>query len=101
MLQFQLVSLVGAVIQFLLFVVCFYFAASLMGQSAQNSAGGMAAGDWLMSVKVFLKDPPDLGYAMYAAQLVGIGAATGWNFVANLFWTWGDAKPTLNSIGTD
>jgi len=100
-IQFQLVSLVGALIQFALFAVCFYFAASLMGQSAQNSGGAVAGADWLMSVKAFITDPPDLGYVMYAAQLVGIGAATGWNFVANLFWTWGDAKPVLDSTGTE
>lgn len=99
MLQFQLVSLVGAVIQFILFAVCFYFAATLMGQRALQSTADIAGGDWLISIKAFIKDPPDLGYLMYAAQLVGIGAATGWNFVANLFWTWGDAKPT--PPGTD
>jgi len=32
--------------------------------------------------------PPEVGAFMYLAQMVGIGAAMLWNFLANLHWTW-------------
>lgn len=33
-----------------------------------------------------------LGLYYLAANLLGIGLATAWNFVANLLWTWRDAQ---------
>ena len=47
-----------------------------------------AEGSLLAALFDFISAPPDLGYVMYVAQLLGIAASTGWNFVANLFWTW-------------
>ncbi len=96
MFQFQLVSLIGGVIQFAIFAGCFFFAAMLMGEIAGQLTTDGTSPDWLASLKTFILDPPDIGYLMYLAQLVGIGAATGWNFVANLFWTWGESKAVLS-----
>ena len=67
-----------------------------MGEIAGQLTTDGTSPDWLASLKTFILDPPDIGYLMYLAQLVGIGAATGWNFVANLFWTWGESKAVLS-----
>ena len=95
MLQFQLVSLIGAAIQFVIFAGCFFFAAMIMGELVTQSPSGEGTQHWFASIKAFVINPPDIGYLMYLSQLVGIGAATGWNFVANLFWTWGETTPDL------
>ena len=90
MVQFQLVSLVGAGIQFLVFMLCFFGASMLMEGSNVYLVDRGAGGSLFTALMNFISAPPDLGYVMYLAQLLGIAAATGWNFVANLFWTWRD-----------
>ena len=32
--------------------------------------------------------PPDVGNLKFFSQLLGIGLATFWNFLANFYWTW-------------
>ena len=62
-LRFHFVSAIGALVQWSLFIV-FNFV-------------------WL-----WLIDDEDLGYYKYLSQLIGIGVATLWNFLANFHWTW-------------
>ncbi len=61
--RFHLVSLLGALIQWGLFVGMNFF--------------------W-----VWLLSSPELGLYKYISQLVGIGVATLLNFLLNFFWTW-------------
>lgn len=85
--QFQLVSLVGALVQFTVFFLA-YFCWSLIQQQALGISVAEVNEDWLNAIRKFMVTPPDVGLALYAAQLLGIGLATAWNFCANLFWTW-------------
>jgi putative flippase GtrA len=41
-----------------------------------------------------------LGVYYLAANLLGIGLATAWNFAANLRWTWGSRSDILRSVNT-
>ena len=84
--QFQAVSLVGALVQLSVFVLC-TFCWALM----TNQIGGIDPGtdqSWYDTLVQFVQAPPNVGIALYMAQLAGIGLATAWNFCANLFWTW-------------
>ena len=83
-LQFQLVSLIGAGVQFCVFVLT-YFLWSFIDQSLPI---GVNSDNWFERLANFAKSPPDLGFGMYVSQLLGIGVATGWNFFVNLTWTW-------------
>lgn len=72
--RFHLVSLVGAAIQWGIFVGMNLIFATTFGQD--------------ISLVAAVTDPPDVGNWMYLSQLTGIGVATIWNFVANFYWTW-------------
>ena len=74
LVRFHLVSLVGAAIQWVVFV-------------GMNSIVAMACGQDV-SLVAAVTDPPDVGSWMYLSQLTGIGVATIWNFIANFYWTW-------------
>ena len=87
MIQFQLVSLVGALVQFTVFVLSFFCWAHMFGYGAELPDETNLV-SLLSAVRAFIADPPEVGAGMYLSQLIGIGIATGWNFAANLFWTW-------------
>ena len=94
--RFQLVSLVGAAIQWSVFLIanlgCLWW---LSGSEAIESY--FAAGDagFAGSAKRLIMEPPDVGHWIYLSQIVGIGVATVWNYLANFYWTWrtGDTDP--------
>jgi dolichol-phosphate mannosyltransferase len=73
-LRFHAVSFIGAALQWSVFVA----GNALVAWSAGRAPGLVSA----------IADPPDVGAWMYLSQLVGIGIATLWNFMANFFWTW-------------
>ena len=89
-LRFQLVSLVGALMQWATFVLM-----GLIFALSELSVGGWARYEpvWreggLLSL---IANPPELGVWQYLAQLVGVGVATSWNFLVNLNWTWRRTK---------
>jgi len=72
--QFHAVSFVGAALQWSIFVAGNACIAWRLGHSLDPVAA--------------VTHPPDIGAWMYLSQLLGIGAATFWNFMANFFWTW-------------
>ena len=84
--RFQLVSLIGASIQWSCFVL-----ANLLWLYL-----GWTEGTWATYQEVWhngswakpITDPPDVGGWIYLSQAVGVGVATGWNFFANFYWTW-------------
>ena len=85
--QFQLVSLLGAVVQCSVFAVC-YFSWAIVTNQLQLHEATEGVTDWYQTVATFMQSPPRLGLAMYVSQLLGIALATAWNFCANLLWTW-------------
>ena len=97
-LRFQLVSLVGAVMQFGVFLMGNIAAlAWLEGGDAvaQYFAGVDPA--WMRYLRRPVVSPPEVGGWVYVSQLVGIVVATAWNFLANLKWTWGRSEGSANS----
>jgi putative flippase GtrA len=91
-LRFQLVSLVGAVMQFGVFLMGNIAAlAWLEGGSAVEAYFAGAEPAWDRYLRRPVVAPPEVGAWVYASQLVGIVVATAWNFLANLKWTWGRA----------
>ncbi len=89
LLRFQGVSLVGALIQWSVFVegnvlLLWY----LEGGPAVEAYFAGDGGVFQRYVLRPITDPPSVGGGIYLAQLVGIGVATGWNFLANVYWTW-------------
>lgn len=95
-LRFQFVSLFGALLQwstFLVFNLLWVYIAVSQDPNADlwvhygplfNQRG------W----QLLITTPPRVGDWVYASQLIGIIFATGWNFFANLYWTWGSQKDT-------
>ena len=69
-IMFHLVSAVGAVLQWLIFVASNCVLASLLDVEWSPGAGA------------------DVGGWIYVSQLAGIAVATLWNFFANFHWTW-------------
>ncbi len=91
MVRFQLVSLVGAAAQFAVFVLGNLLALRLT--QGADALGAYFDGDgslWARYAQRPVVDPPAVGAWVYVNQLAGIAVATGWNFLANVKWTWGD-----------
>lgn len=91
--RFQLVSLVGAVVQWVVFlagnVALLWWIA---GPGALDAYFGGEGSVFDRYVRRPVLDPPAVGAGVYLAQLAGIGVATGWNFLANFYWTWRDRR---------
>ncbi len=88
MWKFHLVSLVGAALQWMVFVGANCIFASWMNMDVIGVDGG-----WFERVILHpVTNPPAVGNWMYLAQLVGIAVATLWNFFANFYWTWKHGK---------
>lgn len=91
--RFQLVSLVGALVQWVVFLAG--NVALLRWFEGPGAVAAYFAGDGTVFERFVQRpvlDPPDVGHGVYLAQLVGIGVATGWNFLANFYWTWREAR---------
>ncbi len=89
-IRFQLVSLVGAAIQWVAFVYCNLGFFALQGGFDAWASGGASWVDTYLVRPVMA--PPETGYGAYLAQLTGIAVATGWNFLANFHWTWAESE---------
>lgn len=91
--RFQLVSLVGAAVQFAVFLVGNLLALAAVGEAGAVAdyfaLPGAAVGPLQRYVLHPIVAPPEVGPWVYASQLAGIAVATAWNFLANLRWTWG------------
>ena len=87
--RFQLVSLVGAVMQWTVFIAGSVALFGLLEGGDALAAYLDGADGWVERfVRRPIVDPPAIGHGVYLAQLVGIGVATGWNYLANFYWTW-------------
>ena len=85
-MRFHLVSMVGALLQWLMFVCMNYFVALILdlGSTSKEGVAESISSFWSEVVV----SPRDVGGWKYLSQMIGIGVATLWNFFANLFWTW-------------
>ena len=81
-IRFQLVSLFGALLQWGSFLLLNLFWAQLLWPERWGE--WRAIHGWLGAIS----DPPQVGHWIYLSQLCGIALATGWNFLANFYWTW-------------
>ena len=88
-LRFQLISLIGALAQWTVFIVgnvaLLWWLEGGDGIARWYAQGGEMALKPLVHPVV---TPPDIGAGIYVSQLAGIAVSTGWNFFANLLWTW-------------
>jgi putative flippase GtrA len=91
--RFHLVSLVGGGIQFLIFVtmnlawlLLFFDPATI---EAYFAGAGSTFERWVWHPLV---EPPHVGRLVYLSQILGIGAATVWNYLLNFYWTWAERK---------
>ncbi|MCB9545602.1 MAG: GtrA family protein [Myxococcales bacterium] len=88
-LRFQAVSLVGAVMQWIVFILGNIAALRLIAGADGLAAWWAGAPPGALGVVTFpVTHPPEVGGWIYVSQLLGIGVATGWNFLANFWWTW-------------
>lgn len=87
--RFQLVSLVGGALQWLVFLGGIVALLRLLeGPGAVDAYFGGEGPFFQHYVQRLVREPPDVGAGVYPAQLTGIAAATGWNYLANFYWTW-------------
>lgn len=87
--RFQLVSLVGALIQWTVFLVMnVVFLWWIAGQQGLSEYFAGASGFFDAYIRRPVLEPPEVGAAIYGSQLLGIGVATVWNYLANFYWTW-------------
>ena len=92
--KFHLVSLVGAAIQWSVFIAMNHLWLVGFMTGDQGSAHTPPSGGWFeQHVLQPIVSPPDVGHFKYLSQLCGIGAATFWNYFANFYWTWKLKRP--------
>lgn len=89
-LRFHLVSAVGGVVQWSVFVLgnAGLFLALWPASQVNSYFGAPASGNLERYLLRPIAAPPDVGAPKFLSQLAGIGVATFWNFFANLLWTW-------------
>ena len=86
--KFHLVSLVGAAVQWSVFILANHVWLVVLG--GDGSGQETAVRGSLLERYVFdpIANPPDVGNLKYVSQLLGIGVATFWNYSVNFYWTW-------------
>jgi putative flippase GtrA len=96
--KFHLVSLVGGLIQFGIFVGMNVAWLLLFGGRAAieaYTAGTFGFVDrWLLHP---IRQPPEVGQLVYLSQLAGIGGAMVWNYLLNFYWTWAERRHDLGT----
>ena len=89
-LRFQLVSMVGASLQWVTFLI-FNVLWVYLGVSTDPLADQWSVYQHTLNQGAWhhvITTPPRVGGWIYTSQLIGIGCATLWNFLANYYWTW-------------
>jgi putative flippase GtrA len=92
--RFQVVSHLGALVQWTVFLLgnlaCLWWLSEMTGVTAYLAQGETGL---MGTIKHLIVNPPEVGGGIYLSQLVGIGVATVWNYLANFYWTWKASKP--------
>ncbi|MBI4822404.1 MAG: GtrA family protein [Deltaproteobacteria bacterium] len=91
-LKFHLVAIVGASVQWAVFVFGNVLLFATLSPHAPEWLGSIQGGALERYVFHPVHSPPETGWLKYLAQLAGIGVATFWNFFANFHWTWRSTK---------
>ena len=91
-LKFHFVSLVGGAIQWLVFIGCNLAVYMVLGGGDRVSDAGADDNHVCRFLIGLVIHPPDVGSWKYLSQLIGIGAATFWNYIVNFNWTWARGK---------
>lgn len=90
-LRFHMVCLVGAAIQFLVFVAANMVWLITVADAATVARYHHATSGWLERWLWHpLVQPPQVGRWVYLSQLIGIACGTGWNYLLNFYWTWAE-----------
>lgn len=92
--RFQLVSLIGAIAQWVTFLIG-NVAWAYLGLSEDPNADPWTSYAPLLinsGWQAMVMTPPKVGNWIYLSQLIGIAVATVWNFLVNYYWTWGERK---------
>ncbi len=90
--RFQFVSLIGATIQWCVFIASNVVVLGLVqGDLGMEAYLSNADSVWSL-ITLAVREPPEIGYWIVSSQLVGIGVATAWNFLANFYWTWAQSS---------
>ena len=92
-LKFHLVSLVGGGLQWLIFIGCNFLLYVLVKGGAPPGGAHGVVHRYIIAP---ITHPPDVGNLKYLSQLLGIGGATFWNYIANFHWTWARGKEATN-----
>ena len=88
-IRFQLVSLVGAMVQWTVFLLSNVAVLAIVyGEAPFANYLDQAGPSASAVVQTLVVSPPDIGGFVYLSQLMGIAVATGWNYLANFNWTW-------------
>lgn len=97
-LRFHLVSLVGALMQWCVFILINMAWVSLLALDLETPSDTNAAGLGFIESHFWrpIISPPDVGYLKYLSQLCGIGVATLWNYFVNFYWTWGNRNSKMS-----
>lgn len=92
--RFHLVALVGALVQWTVFVLGNVLWLALAYGPEAYSAYFAPLGDYSLGAALMqlVRVPPDVGVFKYVSQLFGIFAATALNFLGNLYWTFGERE---------
>jgi len=89
--RFHLVSLVGVIVQFSVFVAMNVVWLFTVLDDAARLAYLSAADTWFERwIWHPLAAPPDTGWLAYASQLIGIGCGMVWYYLLNFYWTWSE-----------
>ena len=88
-LRFQLVSFVGASVQWAVFVGSNVALLGLVyGHTSVTTYFTDVDSTFITMAKHAVLTPPEIGRWILLSQVCGIGVATVWNFLANFNWTW-------------
>jgi putative flippase GtrA len=91
--DFHLVSLVGAAMQLSVFVASNVAWMLLLSPREVSDAYFGGGAPWFdRFIRHPLLEPPDVGALKYVSQLLGIGLAVLWNYLANFHLTWRTRK---------
>ncbi len=100
--RFHLVSLIGAGIQFAVFVVMnmvwLHAAFDAESRAGYHAGAGSWVERWLWHPLV---DPPEVGRWVYLSQLFGIGCGMFWNYLLNFYWTFAAHRESLSASEID
>jgi putative flippase GtrA len=98
-LRFHLVCLIGAGIQFLVFVVMNMVWLLTLFDAETVTRYHMAADSWNQRWlwRPFV-DPPAVGDWVYLSQLVGIACGTFWNYLLSFYWTFAARRDLVREI---